>query len=227
MRAVFLGPPGAGKGTQARRLAEARGVPHLSTGDMLREAKRTGTPVGRRAQEYMDRGELVPDEVVDALVAERLARPDCAAGFLLDGYPRNLDQANALARVLADLGAPLSVVLHLDVRDDVIVSRITGRRTCGACGAIYHVEGDRPKREGVCDRCGGRVEQREDDTEAVVRERLRVYHENTKPLVRHYAAQGKLQTIDGERSIREVEQAVLAAASKGTAAARTHGEGCS
>jgi adenylate kinase len=183
MRIVFLGPPGAGKGTQAKLLTESAGVPHLSTGDMLRAAKAKGTPVGLKAMEFMDRGELVPDAVVDALVAERLKEPDAGRGFLLDGYPRNTSQAKMLTRLLEALEAPLQAVLYLDVDDEALVARIGGRRG---------------------------TEDRPDDQEEVVRERLRVYHEHTAPLVEYYRSHGMLRPIDGEGTIEEVHGAVLA-----------------
>ena len=209
MRAVFLGPPGAGKGTQAKRLAERRGVPHLSTGDMLRAARAGGTPVGEAARSYMDLGELVPDEVVDALVEERLAQPDAKTGFLLDGYPRTVNQAKALSRVLARRLTPLTAVILLDVDEEALVARITGRRGCTQCGAVYHVEASPPAIDSICDLCGGRVEQRADDTEQLVRERLRVYHESTEALVDHYGAQGHLRRVDGNQSIDDVTRAIL------------------
>ncbi|MGH7161905.1 MAG: adenylate kinase [Planctomycetota bacterium] len=208
MRVVFLGPPGAGKGTQAKRLAERRGVPHLSTGDMLRGAVAEATPTGRQAKGHLDRGELVPDAVVDALVRERLAHGEVRRAFLLDGYPRNLAQARALSRVLADLAAPLSAVLYLEVDDEVLVPRSTGRRSCPKCGAVYHLVAKPPRKPGTCDACGAAVVQRSDDREEVVRGRLRVYREETAPLVDHYGAQGLLRRVDGSRSMDEVARAV-------------------
>jgi len=213
VRLVFLGPPGAGKGTQAKRLAAARGLLHLSTGDMLRDAIAKGTPTGKRAQEFVDKGFLVPDEVVDALVAERLARPDAAEGWILDGYPRNQSQAQALGA----LGAELSAVLYLDVDDERLVQRISGRRSCPKCGAVYHLRAEPPRKEGVCDACGTVLVQRKDDREKVVRDRLEVYHRNTAPLVRFYEEAGLLRRIDGDRPIDAVTAAVEEAAGEGAA----------
>lgn len=214
MRVVFLGPPGSGKGTQARRLASSRGVLHLSTGDMLRSAVEKRTPTGLDAKRYMERGELVPDAVVDALVRERLGQADARKGFLLDGYPRNVAQATALSKVLSDLKEPLTAVVLLQVDDEKLVRRIAGRRSCGsaACGAVYHVDSKPARKAGVCDACGGALMQRSDDREDVVRERLRVYHANTAPLVNHYGAQGLLRRVDGDRPIEDVARAVEAAA---------------
>ena len=209
MRVVFLGPPGAGKGTQAKRLAEAKGVVHLSTGDMLRSAIQRGTPIGLKAQGFVDKGELVPDAVVDALVAERLKEADARQGWLLDGYPRNTTQARMLARLLETLETPLTAVVYLEVDDDVLVQRVGGRRSCPACGAVHHLEADPPRTEGICDACGGELIQREDDKEEVVRGRLHVYHEHTAPLVQHYDHQGKLRRIAGDRPIDEVTRDVL------------------
>ena len=182
MRIVFLGPPGAGKGTQAKRLADDRGLLHLSTGDMFREATAQNTPVGQQAKGYMERGELVPDEVVDALVKERLEQPDAARGFILDGYPRTLAQAHALSRLLAELDTPLTAVLSLDVADRVLVARITAR-----------------------------AEGRADDLPEVILRRLEVYRDETEPLIAHYGAQGLLRRIDGGQTIDEVYAAVCAA----------------
>ncbi len=217
MRLVFLGPPGAGKGTQAKLLAQAEGWLHLSTGDLLRSAIARGTPTGLQAKSHMERGGLVPDEVVDALIEERLREPDARAGFILDGYPRTLAQATALARMLAAAKTPLSRVLLLEVKDERLVARSSGRRNCVSCGAIYHIVSKPPGREGVCDACGGRLEQRADDREEVLRERLRVYREQTAPLVAHYGAQGLLARVDGDLPIAEVTRAVRAA-SRGAAA---------
>ena len=188
MRVVFLGPPGAGKGTQAKLLAEDGGVPHLSTGDMLRAAKSAGTPVGMQAKEFMDRGVLAPDEVVDAIVSERLEQADARNGFILDGYPRTLAQAHTLGRLLADNAMPLTAVLSLDVDDEVLVARISARG-----------------------------EGRADDAPEVIQTRLDVYRENTAPLIHHYGAQGLLRRIDGNQTIDEVHEAVRAAMESQTA----------
>jgi len=215
MRLVFLGPPGAGKGTQAKQLGSECGVPHLSTGDMLREAMAKGTPTGKRAKEFVEKGYLVPDEVVDALVRERLATT--RERFLLDGYPRNKSQASELARMLADLGAALTAVIYIHVDDEKLVRRVTGRRSCPKCGAVYHLVAKPPAKPDVCDACGHLgLAQRPDDREQVVRDRLTVYHRNTAPLIAHYREQGLLRRIDGDRPIddvfRDVRQAAEGAA---------------
>jgi adenylate kinase len=211
MRLVFLGPPGAGKGTQAKLLSQECRVPHLSTGDLLREAMAKGTPTGRKAKEFVDRGYLVPDEVVDALVRERLA--SVRDRFLLDGYPRNESQADELERMVGDLKAPLTAVLYIDVDDEKLVGRVSGRRSCPKCGAVYHVEAKPPKNADTCDVCGHKgLLQRPDDREQVVRERLTVYHKNTAPLVDRYRRQKLLRRIDGDRPIDAVARDVREAA---------------
>lgn len=187
MRFILLGPPGIGKGTQAKLLVRQFGIPQISTGDMLRAALKEGTPVGLRAKEYMESGRLVPDDVIIDLIRERIAAADCAAGFILDGFPRTLPQAEALERLLAEKGLRIDRVIDIDTEDtSVIVSRVTGRRVCPSCGRIYHVTNMPPKRAGVCDECGQPLVQRKDDTEETIRERLRVYYEQTAPLKEFY-----------------------------------------
>ncbi len=208
MRVVFLGPPGAGKGTQGRALAREWGVPHVATGDMLREAVAAGTPLGRQARERMDRGALVPDDVMVGLVGERLGQPDAQRGFILDGFPRTLAQAEALERILKDVDRPLDRAVYFDVPEPELVRRLTGRRVCGSCQATYHLDSAPPRQPDVCDRCGGRLWQREDDSEATVRTRLRVYAEQTAPLLDYYRARGLLATVRGEGPIEEVRAAV-------------------
>ena len=205
MRWIFLGPPGADKGTQAARLAQRAGVPQIATGDMFRAAVREGTPLGREAKRYMDAGQLVPDHVTLGLVRERLAQPDCRAGFLLDGFPRTVAQAEGLEAVLAELGVWLDGVLYFDVPDAVVVERLSGRRVCPACGATYHVRFDPPQVEGRCDRCGAELVQRPDDREETVRQRLEVYRRQTQPLVDYYRDAGLLHTVAADRPIAEVE----------------------
>lgn len=207
-RLVLLGAPGAGKGTQAVRLADAEGIAHVATGDMFRGAVREGTPLGREVQRYLDAGRLVPDEVTIALVRERLSRPDCARGFVLDGFPRTVPQAEALDRLLGEMGAPLGCVINLEVAEESLVRRLSGRRVCPACGASYNVYSAPPRSEGRCDRCGGELTQRGDDREETVRRRLEVYRQQTAPLIDFYRHQGKLRSLDGDRPLEEVAAAI-------------------
>ncbi|NOY46535.1 MAG: adenylate kinase [Deltaproteobacteria bacterium] len=204
MRLILLGPPGAGKGTQAKRLIERYGIPQISTGDILRAAVRDGTDLGKKAKEYMDAGKLVPDEVVIGIIEERLQEADCAKGFILDGFPRTVAQADALNRVLANLGQAIDHVVSIEVPDEELVERLTGRRTCRGCGAMYHVKFSPPKAEGVCDKCGGELYQRDDDREETIRARLKVYHDQTAPLVEYYEKAGLLRRIPGQGSVDEI-----------------------
>ncbi len=204
MRLVLVGPPGAGKGTQAEFLAARLAVPKISTGDIFRANVAAGTPLGRRAKSFMDAGQLVPDEVTIDMVRERLAEPDAADGFLLDGFPRTTPQAVALDKMLADMGVALDVVLELVVDEDEVIRRLSGRRTCRGCGKVWHVDFDPPQREGVCDRCNGELFQRDDDRPETIAERLRVYARDTAPLVDYYGAQGKLVGIDATGPVEEV-----------------------
>jgi adenylate kinase len=206
MRLILLGPPGAGKGTQAKLLAERLGVPQISTGDMLRAAVAAATPLGREAKGYMDRGALVPDAVILGLVAERLQQPDTRKGFILDGFPRTLAQAEALATLPE--GA-VHHVLALDVPPEDVVARIAGRRTCAGCGAMYHTRFSPSRLPGRCDACGGETIQRDDDREDTVRRRLTVYAEQTAPLIRYYEAAGLLRRIPGTGGIPEIARRLL------------------
>ncbi len=204
MRLVLLGPPGSGKGTQAQRLVERYKIPQISTGDIFRQAVRDQTELGKRAKEYMDRGELVPDEVVVGMVEERLGQSDCKNGFILDGFPRTIAQAEALDKLLAGKGEKLDAVLEISVPDEEVVKRLSGRRTCRQCGAMYHIEFNPPKEPGKCDKCGGELYQRDDDKEEVIKSRLQVYHSQTAPLIEYYQKEGLLKKIDGLGGIEEV-----------------------
>jgi adenylate kinase len=203
-RLVFLGPPGAGKGTQARQLAREWSVPQISTGDMLREAAAAGTPLGREAKRYMDTGALVPDEVVIGLVDERLGQPDAARGFVLDGFPRTVPQAEALDALLRRRGLELDRVLFFEVARDELIRRLSGRRTCRQCNAGYHAVSAPPRTPGRCDRCGGALYQRDDDAEATVSRRLDVYATQTAPLLDYYRSRGRLTAVKGEGPVGEV-----------------------
>ena len=204
MRIILLGAPGSGKGTQAQRLSASRGVPQVSTGDLLRGAVKAGTELGLKAKAAMDAGELVSDDIVLGMIRERLAEPDAAPGFILDGFPRNIAQAEALDGVLAEIDAPLDAVVLLDVDFDVLLKRITGRRTCGQCGKVYNVYFLPPTQEGMCDACGGELVQRADDNEATVSNRLQVYESQTAPLVSFYEDRGKLKVVPATGEIDDV-----------------------
>lgn len=198
---ILLGPPGSGKGTQAKLLAERIKVPHISTGDILRAAK--GTELGDRASEYMNRGELVPDSILIAMIEDRLAKPDCASGCILDGYPRTIPQADALNRILLGLDRRIDRVINIDVPDDRLITRLSARRVC-ECGATYQLTFNPPQAKGVCDLCGGALYQRDDDIEESVQNRLLVYKRETQPLIDYYENLGILTTIDGSGSIKEI-----------------------
>jgi adenylate kinase len=206
MRLVLVGPPGAGKGTQAEFIAEQFDIPKISTGDIFRSNVSNGTDLGRLAKKYMDAGDLVPDEVTNAMVRDRLAQPDAKDGFLLDGFPRNVAQAKELDEMLEELNAPLSVVLDLDVDYDEVVKRLSGRRTCKKCGHVWHVEFDPPSLADTCDRCGGELFQRDDDQPATVRHRLDVYAVQTAPLIDFYRDAGKLVAIDALGPVEDVTE---------------------
>ena len=211
MRLVLVGPPGAGKGTQAEFIADHFGIPKISTGDIFRANVSGGTDLGKLAKKYMDAGDLVPDEVTNAMVRDRLARPDALEGFLLDGFPRNVAQAGELDKILAELGAPLSVVLDLDVDFDEVVKRLSGRRTCKSCGHVWHLEYDPPTKPGVCDRDGGQLYQRDDDQPETVRHRLEVYGQQTEPLIGFYREAGKLVAINALGHVEDVTERAIAA----------------
>jgi adenylate kinase len=210
LRLVLLGPPGAGKGTQAARLKERYGLAHLSTGDMLRGAVAAGTEIGKEAEAVMARGELVSDELINRVVAERIGQPDCAAGFILDGFPRTTAQAEALDEMLRARGQKLDAAIEFAVDDEALVARIAGRFACAKCGALYHDSARPPKVDGVCDECGGtEFVRRPDDKPDTVRARLRSYHEQTAPLLPHYRAKGLLITVDGMADIDQVSEQIV------------------
>jgi len=211
MRLILLGPPGAGKGTQAKLLMDRFAIPQVSTGDMLRAAVKAGSRLGQEAKQYMDRGALVPDAVIIGLVRERLMQPDCGDGYILDGFPRTLAQAEALEKTLAALRTSLDHVLSLEVPTEELVLRIAGRRTCKSCGAMYHVHFSPSHRDGQCDACGGPTYQRDDDQEETVRQRLTVYAEQTAPLISFYEARGLLRRVPGTGEITEIFQRISAA----------------
>ena len=210
MRCILLGPPGAGKGTQAAIIRDKYTVAHISTGDILRANVKNNTVLGKKAKSYMDAGELVPDSLIIEMMKDRLSRDDCERGFLLDGFPRTVSQAEALDILLKALEVELDAVILLEVSDEVVVKRLSGRRMCKQCGAIYHIEFQPPSKEGICDKCGGELYQRDDDKEEVIRQRLAVYHEQTSPLVEYYSSKGLLRPVDAEQSsdsvLRLIEQ---------------------
>lgn len=210
MRVILLGPPGAGKGTQAGRIAETFGIPHISTGDILRANVRAGTELGAKAKSYMDAGDLVPDEVILGMMGDRLAEDDAKDGFLFDGFPRTVPQAEALEQLLIERDQPIDVVLRMLVDTKEVVQRLTGRRTCTNCGAVFHVDYDPPKVEGVCDRCGGELVQRDDDSEDVVLNRLEVYRRSTEPLEEFYWGRGLLRDVEAVGSVDEVGDRIVA-----------------
>jgi len=211
VRLVLLGPPGAGKGTQAQALVTRFGIPQISSGDLLRAVVREDSDLGREAAGYMDRGQLVPDEFVLKLIAERFKKADAQRGFILDGFPRNLSQAEALGKRLEHAGLKLDKVLAITLPDGEILHRITGRRTCKNCSAMYHLVFEPPAKPGICDKCGGELYQRDDDSEDTVRERIKVYHAATQPLLDYYRRLGLLAEADGVGRPEEVEKRVMAA----------------
>lgn len=209
MRLIMLGAPGAGKGTQAARVAAELKIPHISTGDIFRANIKNGTELGKKAKAFMDAGKLVPDELTCDLVADRLAQADCAGGFILDGFPRTIPQAEALDKVVAELGTKIDYAVNIDVPDEAIIERMSGRRACLSCGATYHVVYNPPKTEGVCDTCGQPLVLREDDKPETVQTRLSVYHEQTQPLIEYYGAKNALVSVDGTKPMDEVFADIL------------------
>jgi adenylate kinase len=210
MRIVLLGAPGAGKGTQAKILIEKYGMPQISTGDLLRAAVAAGTALGKEAKSYMDKGELVPDSVVLGMVEERLKQDDCKKGYILDGFPRNTAQAEALDKMLASLNMSLTAALSVDVPFEDLMKRLTGRRTCKSCGQMYNIYFKAPAKEGVCDKCSGELFQRDDDKEATIKKRLEVYSAQTEPLIGYYKNKGILKSVSGTGTIDEIFKKVTA-----------------
>ena len=224
MRIVLIGAPGGGKGTQAKMLIEKYGIPQVSTGDLLREAVAAGTPLGVRAKQAMDAGQLVSDDIVLGMIRERLAKPDAKKGFILDGFPRNLAQAEALDKVLANIGGSLQTALHIDVDMDILMKRLTGRRTCTACGQMYNVHFTPARIDGVCDKCGGKLMQRSDDNEATIGNRLKVYENQTAPIIDYYRKQGKLRTVSGMGDIKAIFASLVKILESAPAAGKAAGK---
>ena len=208
MKIIMLGAPGAGKGTQAKQIADHYSIPHISTGDIFRANIKEGTPLGKKAKEYMDKGELVPDELTCDLVVDRIAKDDCGNGFVLDGFPRTIPQAEALDAALSKTGDAMDFAIDVDVPDESIIGRMSGRRACPNCGATYHIVAIPPKQEGICDKCGEKLVQRDDDKEETVKNRLKVYHEQTQPLIDFYKGKGILKSVDGTKPMEEVFGAI-------------------
>lgn len=206
---ILMGPPGAGKGTQATRIVDAFHIPHISTGDMFRAAVKEGTELGKQAKACMDAGKLVPDSVTIGIVRERLAKDDCKKGFILDGFPRTVEQADALTGILKDLGLTLTRVLNISVPAEDLIERAVGRRICKKCGATYHTKFNPPKKEGICDVCGSELFQRADDTAETMKNRLSVYEASTKPLIDYYKAAGVYTEVDGRQPIEKVTQDLI------------------
>jgi len=211
MRIILLGPPGAGKGTQATDISQKYQIPHISTGDIFRKNIKEGTPLGKEAKEYMNKGELVPDELVVAIVEDRLKEADCKNGFLLDGFPRTIIQAEALDKVLDNLGTAIDKVINIEVDKEILIGRAVGRRICRNCGATYHIEHRPVKVDGICDVCGGETYQRDDDTEATVTNRIEVYINETSPLIQYYTNKGNIATINGQQEIATVFKEIIEA----------------
>ena len=207
MKLILLGAPGAGKGTQAEVISEHLNIPTISTGNIIREALKSGTEMGMKAKEYMDAGKLVPDEVVVGIIQDRLAKDDCQNGFILDGFPRTIPQAEALDR----MGIIIDRVIDIEVADDVIAQRVSGRRVCPACGASYHVDFKKPTKDGICDKCGDTLVQRKDDHPDTVKERLQVYHDQTEPLKDYYEKCGKLVIVEGQDKVEDTTKLTIAA----------------
>ena len=209
MKIIMLGAPGAGKGTQAKMIADKFGIPHISTGDIFRANIKNGTDLGKKAKEYMDKGQLVPDELTVEILLDRVANDDCKNGYVLDGFPRTIPQADVLDKELTKLGDKVDFAINVDVPDENIVRRMSGRRACLKCGATYHIEHIPPKTEGICDKCGSELVLRADDKPETVQNRLSVYHEQTQPLIEYYENKNILKTVDGTKDMQEVFNAIV------------------
>lgn len=209
MKIIMLGAPGAGKGTQAKRIAEKYGIPHISTGDIFRANIKEGTELGMKAKEFMDQGLLVPDEVTIGMLLDRIKKEDCVNGYVLDGFPRTIPQAESLTKALEEMGQKIDYAVDVDVPDENIVSRMSGRRACITCGATYHVQFAPPKSEGICDKCGAELVLRDDDKPETVQKRLAVYHEQTQPLIDYYRRAGVLVSVDGTQSMDQVFESIV------------------
>jgi len=209
MKIIMLGAPGAGKGTQAKKIAEKYAIPHISTGDIFRANIKNGTALGMEAKSYMDKGALVPDELTVRILLDRVAQDDCKNGYVLDGFPRTIPQAEVLEKELTKLGDQVDFAINVDVPDENIIRRMSGRRACLSCGATYHIEHVPPKKEGVCDKCGSELVLRDDDKEETVKNRLSVYHEQTQPLIDFYTERKVLKTVDGTKSTEEVFDSIV------------------
>ncbi len=210
MKIVMLGAPGAGKGTQAIKIADKYGIPHISTGDIFRANIKGGTELGMKAKSYMDKGELVPDEVTIGMLLDRISQDDCKDGYVLDGFPRTIPQAESLTKALAEQGQKIDYAMDIDVPDEAIVKRMSGRRACPKCGATYHIVYAAPKTENVCDKCGSELIVRSDDKPETVQDRLNVYHKQTEPLISYYKEAGVLREVDGTKELEDVFNAVIA-----------------
>lgn len=209
MRLVLLGPPGAGKGTQASAIVKKYNIPHISTGDIFRENIKQGTELGKKAKEYMDKGLLVPDDLVVSIVKDRILEEDCKAGFLLDGFPRTVNQGEALDDELSQMNLKLDKVINIEVEKEVLIERAIGRRICKNCSATYHIKFNLPKKEGICDICGGKLYQRDDDTRETVEKRIEVYQKQTKPLIDYYVEKGLILNVDGTKPIDELFKEIV------------------
>ncbi|MEY8337869.1 adenylate kinase [Lachnospiraceae bacterium 62-35] len=209
MKIIMLGAPGAGKGTQAKKIAEKYQIPHISTGDIFRANIKGGTELGMKAKAFMDQGQLVPDEVTIGMLLDRIREEDCKNGYVLDGFPRTIPQAESLTKALADMGGKIDYAVNIDVPDENIVSRMSGRRACVKCGATYHIVHNAPKTEGICDTCGDKLVLRDDDKPETVQKRLTVYHEQTQPLIDYYKKAGCLAEVDGTMDLEEVFQSIV------------------